>query len=337
MSYAGACIPAVRESAATNHSVYQDYSADFDLSDFDDDPTDYRGNPSNSADMSEWFDPDIAAYFATSEHVTPDTPSEQSYHPNSENFTSKYNAAECAPVSKTSQSKSGCVTFEHSIEEYTPNRKSHQPNRGKKKQSIVSQMRELSQKLEQEQSGTQPVTKTIERLPMKPTFGGRKRLIDKMFDELLEPKKPQLTENTRVTSVATVPTRPSVKSTPQVYSNPKPAEKPWEEYHPMATEPLQPSIESAQQVLVTNPQPAKKPRLQDSTASTIARDTSSTHFSLSKKLSTQMHSHTDECRPSLSNKTDTDVTSLYDTEPNTQHKPAAATSSTSFFTAGPVR
>ena len=128
MSYAGACSPAMRESAATNHPVYQDLSAGFDLSDFDDDPTDYRGNCSNTIDMNEWFDPDIAAYFAPSEHIAPHTPGEQSYHPNRENFTSKFSAAECTPSIKTSQSKSGYAASEHGTAEHTPNRKSYQPN-----------------------------------------------------------------------------------------------------------------------------------------------------------------------------------------------------------------
>lgn len=179
---------------------------------------------------------------------------------------------------------------------------------GTKEQSAVGQMRELSERLERERS-MQQQQKSLESIPIKAVVCMRKRLIDNTFNELLEP-----TTNINIT----VPSSPS-KSTPtMVPLNPMPA------------------------MFI---QPAKKPRLEESTAfsaSLIAlklSDTLPTNVPLSNKLSSKIqstHSHTEACNHLLSNELydkDSAISSFYNPEPvPTPNKPIL----TSFFTAGPV-
>lgn len=168
-----------------------------------------------------------------------------------------------------------------------------------KKKSAVAQMRDLSQSLEREQSMNQPTAKTIPKIPSG--FRGRKRLIDNVFEEIFDPRElaqPLVGKSTVTTSTVPTPRAPII--TTQLFKKPR--------------------LES--QDLQKSSRIDKIPQCSD--------------ISLHKESSSQqVHSHTQDCNrlvlEEACDKKEPIVSSLYDPLPESK-----LTSSTSFFTAGPV-
>ncbi len=241
---------------------YCDISSDFRTNSV---APDYNRGASTSVDMSEWFDPNIAAYFTiTDKHSESSLP----HKTNCEQNTSSRQSSVSQP----------------------------------QKKSAISKMRELSLALVEDQSMNQPTKKTLPS--MLSGFSGRKRLIDSMFDEIFDPKELAQPLSKPTATTNTVPTTTTSQSS------------------------------------ISTTQLAKKPRKESYSAQKclgVEKSLQSMDSSLQEeKLSSQqVHNHTDDCNhivfEDTSNKKEPVVSSLYDPLP--ENKPS---SSTSFFTAGPV-
>jgi len=211
--------------------------------------------------------------------------------------------------------------------EQTQNTPAPAPAKPVKSSSVVSQMREMSQKLNQAQPGPTPSTSKQVHVPYNYQYTSRKRIIDDMFNELLTPNSLSKAK----------------KNTPK----PIASTKPLAERNPNIPPLKRPRINPATDILA-KPSEEKSFLERATLKSLVAPETQSPAHAVVKEVSVvdgvsgghemqQAHRHSIACTPGL----DMDVRddwaqcSLYDNGTNDQGK-QQATATNSFFTAGPI-